>query len=145
MDLHIPLCHSGITRMAHFLRSKNISCSVDDVCKLVNSCSVCQKLKPRYLRSSGTLIHATQPLERINIDFKGPLPSASKNKYILSGGRVQSLPFCLLHMPADMNSSTVTKCFVQLFSLFGMPGYVHSDRGPSFISEEVKTFLHSRG
>ena len=143
MDLHISLCHPGITQMTHFLCSKTIPCSVDDVCKLVNSCSACQKLKPWYLRSSGTLIHATQPLERINIDFKGPLPSASKNKYILTvGDEYSRFPFAF--PCADMNSSTVTKCFLQLFSLFGMPGYVHSDQGPSLISEEVKTFLHSR-
>ena len=29
--------------------------------------------------------------------------------------------------------------------IFGMPGFVHSDRGRSLISEELKTFLNSRG
>ena len=29
------------------------------------------------------LIKATQPFERISIDFKGPLLSVSKNKYLL--------------------------------------------------------------
>ncbi|CAB0015636.1 unnamed protein product, partial [Nesidiocoris tenuis] len=32
-----------------------------------------------------------------------------------------------------------------LFLLFGTPAYVHSDRGASFLSKEVTTFLHNRG
>ena len=31
----------------------------------------------------------------------------------------------------------------QLFAIFGMPSYVHSDRGPSFLSVELKQFPHS--
>eukprot|EP00794_Sanderia_malayensis_P014594 gene14594-16102_t len=38
----------------------------------------------------------------------------------------------------DINSSTVIKCLCQLFAIFGMPSYVHSDRGSSLISEELK-------
>ena len=33
----------------------------------------------------------------------------------------------------------------QLFAIFGMPVYVHSDRGPSSLSVELKQFLHSHG
>ena len=45
----------------------------------------------------------------------------------------------------DMISDTVITCLNDLFSMFGMPAYVHSDRGPSFMSEELKTYLHSKG
>ena len=44
-----------------------------------------------------------------------------------------------------MTSSTVIKSFCQLFALFGMPSYIHSDRGMSFMSEELESFLHSKG
>ena len=44
-----------------------------------------------------------------------------------------------------MTSTTVTQCFDQLFSLFGMPGYVHSDRARNFLSAEVKEYLNSKG
>ena len=43
-----------------------------------------------------------------------------------------------------MTMPTVIKCFIQLFSLFGMHGYIHSDRGTSLISEELKSFLNNR-
>ncbi|KAA5553970.1 transposase family protein, partial [Pseudomonas aeruginosa] len=32
-----------------------------------------------------------------------------------------------------------------LFMIFGMPSYVHSDRGTAFLSAEVQEFLHVRG
>ena len=44
-----------------------------------------------------------------------------------------------------MTSSTIIKCFTELFSIFGMPGYVHTDRGTSLISKELHHFLYSKG
>ncbi|XP_071173903.1 uncharacterized protein [Mytilus edulis] len=44
-----------------------------------------------------------------------------------------------------MTSATVIQCLRQLFALFGMPAYIHSDRGQSFMSAELKTFLQSHG
>ena len=43
-----------------------------------------------------------------------------------------------------MNSSTVIKCLSRLFSISGMPGYIHSDRRPSLISTELKLSLNAR-
>jgi len=45
----------------------------------------------------------------------------------------------------DMTTSTVIHCLSQLFCLFGHPLYVHSDRGPSFMSQELKKYLSNRG
>ncbi len=45
----------------------------------------------------------------------------------------------------DVSTTTVIKCLCQLFTLFGMPAYIHSDRGSSFMSEELRQFLMSRG
>jgi len=90
------------------------------------------------------LIKATQPFERLNIDFKGPLPSTDKNVYFLTiVDEYSRFPF-IFPCP-DMTVSTVIDCFCQLFSLFGMPAYIHSDRGSSFMSRELREFLTSRG
>ena len=80
------------------------------------------------------------PWERICIDFKGPLPSVSKNKYMLTVvDEFSCMPFAF---PCpNMDSSTVIKCLTSLFSLFGCPGYIHSDRASDFLSSEVKDFL----
>ena len=40
-----------------------------------------------------------------------------------------------------MESKTVIKCFNQLFAIFGMPGFIHNDRAPDFLSDEVKQYL----
>ena len=44
----------------------------------------------------------------------------------------------------DVSAKTVTQCLTQLFCLFGMPGYVHSDRGSACMSSELRKFLLSR-
>ena len=44
-----------------------------------------------------------------------------------------------------MCTDTVISCLSQLFSVFGMPAYIHSDRGASFMSNQLKTFLHNKG
>ena len=42
-----------------------------------------------------------------------------------------------------MTSSTIIQCLTQLFSIFGMCSYMHSDRRMSFQSQELKSWLHS--
>ena len=77
------------------------------------------------------------------MDFKGPLPSASTNKYILTiVDEYSRFPF--VFPCKDVTTQTVIKCLTQLFSIFGMPGYVHSDRGSSFMSKELKDWLLSQ-
>ena len=80
-EIHAGLCHPGITRIYHFIKMKNLPYSIDEVRKIVNGCHVCAEIKPRFHKPiESHLIKATQPMERLSIDFKAPLPS-SKNKY----------------------------------------------------------------
>ena len=70
--------------MLHFVRTKNLPFSTTEVKRVVSTCKVCAEVKPVfYKREPGVLIKATQPMERLSLDFKGPLPSASINKYLL--------------------------------------------------------------
>ena len=142
--LHTALCHPGVTRMNHYVKSKNFPYSLQDIRATIAKCDVCARLKPKFFRSTGTLIKATQPFERISVDFKGPLPSASDNKYILTiVDEYSRFPFAF---PCkDMTADAVISCFTQLFSVFGMPSYVHSDRGTSFMSDSLKAFLNNKG
>lgn len=92
-------------------------------------------LKPKFLRTQGTLI------QRLNIDFKGPLPTSQKgNRYLLTIiDEYSRFPFA--YPCRDMSSGTVTQCFNHLFSIFGMPDMIHNDRGIDFPSEETKSYL----
>jgi len=47
--IHASLCHSGITRVHHFVRAKNLPCSLADVRKTVECCCVCSEVKPNFM------------------------------------------------------------------------------------------------
>ena len=134
-----------MTRMNHFVRSRNLPYSIEEITSVVNQCITCCELKPRFYKPPSThLVKATQPFKRLNIDFKGPLLTSNKNRYILTIIDEYSR-FPLVFPCPDTSSSSVLKCFKNLFSLFDIPAYIHFDRSSSLISEKLCTFLHTRG
>ena len=145
MRIHTSLSHPGVTWMLHFVRSKNLPYSTEDVKKTCSSCRTCAELKPQFYRpQSAVLIKTTQPMERLSIDFKGPLPTTPRNAYLLTAvDEYSRFPFAF---PCpNMHSSTVIKCLDQIFTLCGMPSYIHTDRGASSLSQELKEYLSQRG
>ncbi|XP_048577994.1 uncharacterized protein LOC125559879 [Nematostella vectensis] len=144
-EIHAALCHPGVTRMLHFVKSKNLPYSTDEVKKTCAACRTCAELKPQFYRpEASVLIKATQPMERLSIDFKGPLPTSTHNPYMLTVvDEYSRFPFAF---PCpNTHSSTVIKCLEQIFTLCGTPSYIHSDRGASLISHELKEYLSARG
>ena len=82
-DLYKALCHPGVTRMIHFIRARNLPCSVNDIKKITESRKECCKLKLQFHNPPVShLIKASQPFERLNIDFKGQVPSTANNGYM---------------------------------------------------------------
>ena len=107
-----------------FFRTKNLPHSTDDVKRL---CASYVKCVPNW-----------------SIDFKGPLKSTSRNPYMLTV--VDEYSRFLFAFPCPITlSSTVIKCVDQLFTLCGTPRYIHSDRGTSFLSKEMKHYLTQKG
>ena len=144
--LHESLGHPGITRLWHFVRSKNLSFPFEDVRQTCLKCYTCSVLKPRFYRPKQEhLVRATSAWERISVDFKGPIVTSSKgNKFLfMVVDEYSQFPFAFACK--DTSTSSVVKCLSMLFSLFGFPSYVHSDRGRAFLSRELKDYLHSRG
>ena len=144
--LHDALVHPGVKRMLHFVRAKNLPYSVEEVRRVISDCTTCAKVKPQFYKPpEPRLIKATSPFERLSIDFKGPLPSSSlSNTYILTiVDEFSRFPFA--YPCRDISASTVIKCLTQLFSIFGLPAYIHSDRGTSFMSSDLKRFLTDLG
>ena len=110
----------------------------------ISQCRACAELKPRFFRPpSVQLIKATQPFERLSIDFKGPIPSTS-NKYFLSIVD-EFFPYPFAYPCPDLSTKTVIRCLTNLFSIVGLPSFIHSDRGASFISFELRHYLHEEG
>ena len=131
--------------MTAFIRSRNLPFSVEDVRTMTKACNICNQCKPRfYVPGKKVLIKATRPMERLNLDFKGPLPSNTTNKYILTViDEYTRFPFAI---PCpDVKTTSVIKALCQIFSIFGLPAYIHSDRGSAFMSSELKQYLHNKG
>ena len=145
-DIHRSLCHPGVTRMLHFVKSRNLPFTTEEVKRSCSDCQICAELKRRFFKktTAGELIKALHPMDRLSIDFKGPLPSSSRNKYLLViVDEYSRFPFAF---PCpDTSSATVMKCSDQIFSLCGFPTFLHSDRGSSFISRELKSYLTEKG
>ena len=126
-----------------FVRGKNLPYSLADVKKTCLDCKTCAEVKPRFFRKqTQTLINATQPWQKISLDFKGP--DKRKNKYLLIViDEFSRFPFVF---PCQtMTTQTVIKCLTTLFCMFGLPGYVHTDRASYFLSKDFKDYLHNRG
>ena len=141
VNIHQALCHPGVTRLNDFVKSRNLPYSVEDVRGVTKACRICCECKPRFYKPpSSSLIKATQPFERLNMDFKGPIPSSSRNVYILTIiDEYSRFPFAF---PCpNISAQTVKSCLETVFSMFGLPSYIPSDRGTSFVSEELKSFL----
>jgi hypothetical protein len=141
--MHDALCHPGVRRMVISFAPK-VPYSTENVKRMTAQCQECAEVKPRFYRSPEVpLIKATQPFERLSIDFKGPLPSSTANKYLLMViDDYSRFPFAF--PTKNLESSTVINCLYSLFAIFGAPAFVHSDRGQSFMFREFQQFLRDR-
>ena len=48
--LNSSLCHPGVARMFHFVRSKNLPLSKDDVKRVTSQCNICSQVKPNIYK-----------------------------------------------------------------------------------------------
>ncbi|KAL0859991.1 hypothetical protein ABMA27_010306 [Loxostege sticticalis] len=114
----------AVTRMFHWIRSKNLPYTLQEVRSMTSSCRTCSEIKPRF--------------------FRRPVPTKNNNRFILTAiDEFSRFPFAFAC--SDVSSKTVIKHLHNLFMIFGKPSYIHSDRGTAFLSAEVQDFLHARG
>jgi len=75
---------------------------------------VCSEVQPNFCKPpSAQLIKTTQSFERLSVDFKGPLPSSTKNRYLLTiVDEYSRFPFAFAC--ASVDSKTVIAHFNQL-------------------------------
>ena len=138
-ELYVSFCHPGITRLAQFVKIRDLPYSIEKMMR------ICAGWKPRFHSSdSADLVKATQLMERLSFDFKGPLPSNTKNRYMLVVIDEYSR-FCFVFACPNMTMDVVMKCLSQLFAMFGMPSYIYTDRGSSFISKEPREHFTKLG
>ena len=143
--LHRSLCHPGVSRMYHYVKTKNLPYSLEQVQKMTAACSTRAEIKPQFYKPVEThIVKATKPMERLCVDFKGPIASSGRNRYMLTIVDEFSR-FSFAFPCANMDASTVIVCLSQLFTLFGLCAFVHSDRGPAFMSNDLLSYLRGKG
>ena len=144
VHLHNGLCDAGSMWLLRF-EKKNLPFSMEDVKKVCFSCRICAQVKPHfYILPESTLIKVTRPMERLSIDFEGPVPSVTSNTYLLVVID-KYLWFPFVFPCPNMHTTLIIKALDRLFSLTGMPCYIHLDRGASFMSKELRDYLVQKG
>ena len=130
-------------RLWHFIRSKNLPYLLFEVKQTCQNCNTCAEIKLRfYQKPTETLISATQPWQRISLDFKGPVKG--KNNYLLIVIDEYSRFLFVFPCP-NMTAQTVINCLTTLFCMFGLPGFIHTDCDSCFSAKVFKDFLHFQG
>ena len=82
--MHESLGHPGITRLWHFVRSKNLPFPLDEVRQTCLNSHTSSVLKPRFYRPTQEhLIKATSAWERVSVDFKGPIVTSPRGNRFL--------------------------------------------------------------
>jgi transposase InsO family protein len=131
--------HQGITRTRARVKEMFFWYGVgQDVTRYVTTCDVCSRNKKlnRYGRCPMTEFQAGAPLERVHIDFLGPLPkTANGNEHILMivdqfTKWVECIP-----LPSQTAEATAKAAVNQFFTKFGFPFQILSDQGRNFESK----------
>jgi transposase InsO family protein len=128
--------HQGIARTKASMKEKFFWYNLTkDVTNYVTTCDVCSRNKKnsRYGKCPLTEYQAGAPMERVHIDFMGPLPKTARgNEHILV--MVDQFTKWVEVVPLPSQSAEVTaKAAVEsFFSRFGYPFQLHSDQGRNF-------------
>ena len=142
---HEDMGHPGINRTCEFIQRfceiPNLKQKVTD---FISECKICLESKPRFFHPPQVpLITAKSPWERLSIDFVGPkCPTKSGNTCFLTVvDEFSRFPFAF--PMKNSKTSNVILALTRLFTIFGPPDTVHSDRGAQFEGREFKSFLES--
>ena len=106
-----------------------------------NSCTTCEERGPSPNPQKGLLMPAiaAYPFQRVCVDFVGPWPVAKGGyRYILTV--LDTFSRWLEAFPTKTASAAeVTQILVkEIFTRFGLPERIHSDRGTHFTAESVQ-------
>ncbi len=131
--------HQEVSRTTHRIKEKFFWYGMgNDIERYILGCEVCNKCKKasRNVKFPMVVHHAGAPMERVHIDFLGPLPKTKQgNEHILMmvdqfTKWVEIIP--LSSQTAEETARAAVNCF---FSRFGVPFRIFSDQGRNFESK----------
>ncbi len=131
--------HQGMERTAKRIKAKYYWHGMThDIEAYVKACPQCSQWKrpTRRARWEMSQFHAGIPMERVHLDFLGPLPKTSRgNEYILMGVDQFTKWVECIPLPSQTAEVTAQAVVSQFFSRFGIPLQLHTDRGSNFESK----------
>ena len=113
-----------------------------DVKRFVLGCHVCNQNKSANRKSKFPLVqyHAGVPMEKVHIDFIGPLPKTPRgNEHILVIVDQFTKWLECIPLPSQSAETTARAAVNEFFSRFGYPLQLVSDQGRNFESTLFKT------
>ena len=131
--------HQGVSRTKFRIRERFYWYGMGkDISTYVSTCSVCSKNKKtgKYGKFPMQEYQASAPMERVHLDFLGPLPkTAQGNEYVLV--MVDQFTKWVECVPLNTQTAAETaKAAVDhFFSRFGYPFQVFTDQGRNFESK----------
>nr|GEX45121.1 reverse transcriptase domain-containing protein [Tanacetum cinerariifolium] len=117
-----------------------------DVFELVKRCDSCRR-QGKILQQDEMPHNSIQVCEIFDvwgIDFMGPFPSSKGNKYILVAVDYLSKWVEAKALPTN-NARVVVKILKSLFSRYGTPKAIISDRGTHFCNDQFARFMSKYG
>lgn len=104
----------------------------------LHSCLTCAKQDPARRKRRGELMHQAPkgPLQRLQVDFIGPLPTTPRgNRFLFV--IVDSFSKWVEAFPTQRETSKVAakKLLTEIFPKWGLPHSIDSDNGPAFIGQ----------
>ena len=142
IELHhdIPsAAHQGIARTKAKLKEKFFWVRLSrDVESYVSSCSTCSQNKKNkcYGKAPLTEYQAGAPMERVHIDFIGPLPRTERgNEHCLMMVDQFTKWVECIPLPSQKAEVTARAAVDEFFSRFGFPFQLFSDQGRNFESK----------
>ena len=143
--VHDDMGHPGIARTCEFLqRHCDIPNVKEKVSAYISNCKICLASKPRFHSPPKVpLVTSKTPWERLSIDFVGPKPTTKSGNtcFLTIVDEFSRFPFAI--PMKDSKTEKVIDALTKLFTLFGPPASVHSDRGAQFESYQFRQFLDS--
>lgn len=139
--------HQGVDRTRARIKEKFYWYKMNETIKAyVQACAICNKNKKPTRKAKCPLsqYHAGVPLERVHIDFMGPLPETPKgNTNILVMVDQFTKWVEIIPLPSQTAEETARAMVDQVFTRIGCPLTIHSDQGRNFESSLFKSICEA--
>jgi hypothetical protein len=144
----LPLAgHPGRDRTLEKVKEKFLWFGVrSDVERWVQGCKLCAQNKKGGRLAHGEMrnYHAGAPMQRVHLDFMGPLPRTASGNEVILVMVDQFTKWCeIVPLPSQTAEVTARAAVNEFFSRFGCPFEIFTDQGRNFESQLFRALCDS--